>query len=74
MASMPAPRARAGLAEAAWNRCGRKKSVTLSRFRASQLHVYFLIFHVICIAQARGWKAAPREAGSGIKAVQSAAF
>jgi hypothetical protein len=34
----------------------------------------FLILHVICIAQAKGWKAVPRETGAGIKAAQSAAF
>ena len=33
----------------------------------------FFIFHVICIAQARGWKGAPRHTGSNITAVQSAA-
>lgn len=33
----------------------------------------FFIFHVICIAQARGWKIASRDPGSDIKALQSAA-
>ena len=33
----------------------------------------FFIFHVICIAQARGWKGAFRHSGSNITAVQSAA-
>ncbi len=34
----------------------------------------FFIFHVICIAQARGWKGAPHHTGSNITAVQSAAI